>query len=102
MHPVLATGSRENLAYALEFRPAAVRQLRKLDPRMARRLTMAAEALCATPRPRGVKPLAGRPGSLRIRVGDYRIVYEVLDKELTVVIIGVGHRRLVYGGCLPN
>jgi mRNA interferase RelE/StbE len=86
----------ESLTYAPEFRPAALRELRKLDALVARRIRAAVEALRTVPRPHGVKPLAGRPGLLRIRVGDYRIIYEVRDSELIVVIIAVGHRRNVY------
>lgn len=82
--------------YTLEFRPAALRQLRKLDTQVARRIRAAAEALCIDPRPHGVKAMAGRHGWLRIRVGDYRIIYEVRDSELIVLVIQVGHRGQVY------
>jgi mRNA interferase RelE/StbE len=82
--------------YTLEFRPAALRQLRKLDTQVARRIRAAVEALCVDPRPHGVKALTGQHGWLRIRVGDYRIIYEVRDSELIVLIIQVGHRGQVY------
>jgi mRNA interferase RelE/StbE len=67
------------LRYELRFRPAALRQLRKLDGQTARRIKNATEALRAEPRPHGVKALTGQHGWLRIRVGDYRVVYEVRD-----------------------
>ena len=82
--------------YELGFRPAALRQLRKLDSQIARRIKDATEALRAEPRPHGVKTLTGQHGWLRIRVGDYRIVYEVRDSELVVLVIQIGHRSQVY------
>jgi mRNA interferase RelE/StbE len=82
--------------YELRFRPAALRQLRKLDTQIARRIKGATEALRVEPRPPGVKALTGQHGWLRIRVGDYRIVYEVRDSELVVLVIQIGHRSEVY------
>jgi mRNA interferase RelE/StbE len=82
--------------YELQFRPAALRQLRKLDTQIARRIKGATEALRVEPRPSGVKALTGQRGWLRIRVGDYRIVYEVRDSELVVLVIQIGHRSEVY------
>ena len=84
------------LRYELRFRPAALRQLRKLDSQIARRIKSATEALRTEPRPYGVKALTGQHGWLRIRVGDYRIVYEVRDSELVVLVIQIGHRSQVY------
>jgi mRNA interferase RelE/StbE len=80
----------------LRFRPAALRQLRKVDTQIARRIKGATEALRVEPRPPGVKALTGQHGWLRIRVGDYRIVYEARDSELVVLVIQIGHRSEVY------
>jgi mRNA interferase RelE/StbE len=82
--------------YELRFRPAALRQLRKLDSQIARRIKSTTETLRTEPRPPGVKALTGQRGWLRIRVGDYRIVYEVRDSELVVLVIQIGHRSQVY------
>ena len=82
--------------YELRFRPAALRQLRKLDSQIARRIKSTTETLRTEPRPPGVKALTGQRGWLRIRVGDYRIVYEVRDSELVVLVIQIGHRSEVY------
>lgn len=82
--------------YSLSFRPAALRQLRKLDPQVIRRIKSATSELCTDPHPQGVKALTGRHGWLRIRVGDYRVIYEVLDSELCVLVIQIGHRSEVY------
>ena len=56
--------------YELRFRPAALRQLRKLDTQIARRVKGATEALHVEPRPPGIKALIGQRGWLRIRVGE--------------------------------
>jgi mRNA interferase RelE/StbE len=82
--------------YELRFRPAALRQLRKLDSQAARRIKTATESLRSEPRPHGVKALTGQHGWLRIRVGDYRVVYEVRDSDLVVLVIQIGHRSQVH------
>lgn len=82
-------------AYRIELRPAAVRALRKLDPQVRLRVQGAIALLAQDPRPPGARALQGRPG-LRVRVGDYRIIYTVQDDVLLVVIVRLGHRRDVY------
>ena len=54
------------------------------------------EALANQPRPTGAKKLKGRDDLWRIRVGDYRIIYEIRDRILVVLVVRVGHRREVY------
>jgi mRNA interferase RelE/StbE len=73
-------------AYRIEVRPAAVRALRQLDPQVRRRVQGAIALLAQDPRPPGSRALRGRPG-LRVRVGDYRIVYTVDDDVLVVVVV---------------
>ena len=81
--------------YRVELRPAAARALHKLDPPAQRRVRGAIALLAQDPRPPGARALQGRPG-LRVRVGDYRIVYTVEDDVLLVVVVRLGHRRDVY------
>ncbi len=81
--------------YRIELRPAAVRALRKLDPQICRRVQGALALLAHDPRPPAARALQGRPG-LRLRVGDYRILYTVADDVLVVVVVTLGHRRDVY------
>jgi mRNA interferase RelE/StbE len=81
--------------YRIELRPAAVRALKRLDPPIARRIRGAIALLAEDPRPPASRPLRGRPG-LRVRVGDYRIIYTVEDDILLVVVVTLGHRRDVY------
>lgn len=81
--------------YRIELRPAAVRALRRLDPPVRRRLQGAIALLAQDPRPPAARALPGRPG-LRVRVGDYRIIYTVSDDVLLIVVVALGHRREVY------
>lgn len=81
--------------YRIELRPSAFRALRKLDPPVARRVQGAIALLAQEPRPPAARALRGRPG-LRLRVGDYRIIYSIHDDVLLIVVIAVGHRRDVY------
>ena len=83
------------VAYRVEFLPKAEKQLEKLDRQVAARLVTAAEKLADNPRPAGCKKLQGRAG-YRIRVGDYRVIYEVNDSAVVVIVLELGHRREVY------
>ena len=82
-------------SHRIELRPAAVRALRKLDLQVRRRIQGAIALLADRPRPPAARALRGRPG-LRVRVGDYRIIYTVADDVLLVVVVTLGHRRDVY------
>ena len=84
------------MTYHVEVAAAAVRQLRKLDRSAQRRVQAAIELLAAEPRPNGAKKLVGGDGEWRVRTGDYRIVYEIHDDVLLVLVVAVGHRREIY------
>ncbi|MFZ1409913.1 MAG: type II toxin-antitoxin system RelE/ParE family toxin [Micropruina sp.] len=84
------------MSYRIEVAPAAARQLRKLDQVALRRVQAAIELLASEPRPNGAKKLVGGEGEMRVRTGDYRIVYEVHDRVLLVLVVAVGHRRDIY------
>ena len=76
--------------------PLAARQLRKLDPAVRRRIQAAIELLADNPRPPTATRLVGGSGEWRVRTGDYRIVYEIQDNILLVLVLAVGHGREVY------
>jgi len=83
--------------YEIEWTAAALRELRKLDEQAGRRIALAVTALGADPRPAGCRALAGLPaGVMRIRVGDYRVVYQIEDAKVVVTVVRVAHRREVY------
>ena len=83
-------------AYTVELSNAAFRELRKLDPQTADRIRRALATLAEHPRPPQAKPLKGWNDALRVRVGDYRIIYRIYEDKLTVLVLQVGHRREVY------
>lgn len=84
------------MTYRVEVAPAAVRQLRKLTPDARRRVQAAVELLADQPRPNAAKKLVGGDGEWRVRTGDYRIIYEIRDDVLLVLVVAVGHRRDIY------
>ena len=84
------------MSYEVQLTPAAARQLRKFDPQVRRRIQAAVELLAADPRPPAATRLVGGAGEWRVRTGDYRIVYEIHDGRLLVLVLRLGHRRDVY------
>lgn len=83
------------MSYRIELRPAAIRALKRIDHQDRDRIRGAIALLGQDPRPPGAKALQGRDG-LRVRVGNYRIIYTVHDDVLLVVVVTLGHRRDVY------
>lgn len=73
----------------------AQKQLDNLSDYIAEPIIEAITHLEENPRPSGYKKLKGR-GGYRVRVGNYRIIYDILDKELIIDIITLGHRKDIY------
>jgi mRNA interferase RelE/StbE len=84
------------MLYRIEFRPAAVRDLAKLDNPAREKIAAKIDALQQDPRPPGTEVLQGHQKRYRLRVGVYRIIYEVKDNMLLVLVIRIGHRREIY------
>jgi mRNA interferase RelE/StbE len=84
------------VAYSASLAPAAVRQFRKLPILIQQRLKSHIDSLASIQSPAGTKKLEGEPNLYRIRVGDYRILYYVLDTEHEVIVVKIAHRREVY------
>ena len=84
------------MTYEVRLAPAAVRRLRTLDPPGRRRVQAAIDLLAEDPRPPGARQLVGGAGEWRVRTGDFRIVYDIRDGALLVLVVKVGHRRDVY------
>ena len=83
--------------YRVLLRPPAQKFLRKLrDKSLTARLIAAMRGLASQPRPPGCEKLVGPDNLYRIRVGDYRIVYQVRDEVLLVLVVKIGHRREIY------
>ncbi|WEK61381.1 MAG: type II toxin-antitoxin system RelE/ParE family toxin [Candidatus Microbacterium colombiense] len=84
------------MSYRIEIAAAAGRQLRKLDPHARRRVQAAIELLAEEPRPPAAKMLVNSDGAWRVRVGDYRVIYDIEDDRLVVLVLAAGHRREIY------
>ena len=84
------------MTYAVRISPTAERQLRKFDPQVRRRVQAAIDLLATNPRPPKATQLVGGAGEWRVRTGDYRIIYEIHEDRLVVLVLRVGHRRDIY------
>ena len=84
------------MTFALQFKLMALRQLEKLPRETQKRLVSRIEMLRNQPFPAGCKKMEAVPDAWRVRVGDYRIVYQVQQKVLLVLVLTVGHRKDVY------
>jgi len=84
------------VSYKVEITRNAEKVLSKLDKLDRHRVEGAIERLAEDPRPQGIVMLKGRHGQLRYKVGDFRIIYEVFDHKLVVLIVEIGNRREVY------
>jgi mRNA interferase RelE/StbE len=82
--------------FSLEWRSSTKKDLHKLPPQEIARILAEVELLAAEPLPNGNEKLAGSEHTYRIRIGDYRVVYEVLAQSQKVIIQRVRHRKDVY------
>jgi mRNA interferase RelE/StbE len=88
------------LGWRVEFTPAAAKQLRKLDRQNAGRIAAYLQEVvfnCSHPRERGKGLTANRSGLWRYRVGDYRVICEMEEDRLLVLVVRVAHRSQAYG-----
>ncbi len=83
-------------SYRIEWKNSAYKELQKLPRPIITKVVAAVADLSNDPYPSGVKKLVGSERSYRIRVGDYRIVYEIIENKLTIEIVRVRHRKDVY------
>ena len=86
------------MASEVEYTATVLRQLRKLDRQVARRIVDYLDEVAGLddPRSRGKGLVGDRVGIWRYRVGDYRVLCEIRDAELVIVALTVGHRRAAY------
>jgi len=83
------------LNYSIEILKSAKKQLGRIQSNDQERIISEIRALALNPRPLGSIKLHGRD-AWRIRVGDYRIIYEIKDSMLSVFVVAIGHRREIY------
>ena len=82
--------------YQIDWKSSALRELKKLDRQIVPRIVSAVEALSSNPFPSGVKKLHGGDSTCRIRIGNYRVIYEIFSHRLVIEISRVRHRKDVY------
>lgn len=83
------------MTYRLTIKPKALKALEKINEPAYTNIKAAIYNLAENPRPIGYKKLEVREG-YRIRVGDYRVIYNIFDKVLTIDVVNLGHRKDIY------
>ena len=84
------------MSYKVEISKRALKQLNKLSSELQERIQAKIDDLASEPRPNGVKKLNNRENGYRIRIGDYRILYDIYDDILLITVVEIGHRSKVY------
>jgi mRNA interferase RelE/StbE len=84
------------MIYGIKMKPAALRELKRLPEDVRRRITIRIASLADNPWPQGVEKIQGEEDTYRLRIGDYRVLYQVYRKDLIVLVVRVRHRREVY------
>jgi mRNA interferase RelE/StbE len=82
--------------FRITIKKSAIKELETVPKLFRLKIIEAIDNLAVNPRPSGVKKLEGPKNSYRVRVGHYRVVYEIIDRELIVEVIKVGDRKEVY------
>jgi mRNA interferase RelE/StbE len=82
--------------YQIRYQPKALKEFLSLDNGLKKRIAEAMEILTHNSHPSGCKKMSGYKNRWRIRVGDYRIVYEIHDGELIILVVRIAHRQEVY------
>ena len=81
--------------YKIVFRKSVIMDLRPIPNRDIKRILNTIDSLSEDPRPPGCEKLSGQE-RFRLRQGNYRIVYEIRDEDVAVIIVKVGHRKNIY------
>ena len=84
------------MSYSVFLAPAAERQLKKLPSKVKAQIVPILRALANNPRPSGSAKLKGADDLWKIRKGTYRIIYQVQDEQLTILVVNIAHRKDVY------
>ena len=82
--------------YQVLIARSAEKQLNKLPPQFQRKVAAVIMSLSIEPRPYGSKKLTGTAGSYRVRVGEYRVIYDIYERTVVVSVLKIGHRKDIY------
>ena len=83
------------MIYTIDILRSAQKSLSRINRQDQERIIAAIEDLTEEPRPSGCKKLTGR-SAWRIRIGNYRVIYEIQDDRLVITVLNIGHRREIY------
>ena len=83
------------MTYSIEILRSAQKDLARIDEPDRKKLINSILLLSSDPRRNGCKKLSGR-SAWRIRVGDYRVIYEIQDNKLMILVVAIGHRKNIY------
>jgi mRNA interferase RelE/StbE len=82
--------------YKIEISSTAEKSLKKLPKNDVLKVVQSIQQLAISPFPEGCRKLKGEEHTFRIRQGNYRIIYEVINKKLTILVLKIGHRKDIY------
>ena len=83
------------MRFQIEILRSAQKSLSRIQSQDQDRIIEAIRSLADEPRPHGCKKLSGRD-AWRIRIGNYRVIYEIRESKLVILIVDIGHRREIY------
>jgi mRNA interferase RelE/StbE len=84
------------MKYSIFYKRSASEELLQLQANIAHKVKAAINSLSENPRPSGCKKLKGSINEYRIRIGNYRVIYTIIDTILIVTVIKIAHRKDVY------
>ncbi len=84
------------MPYEIEFKPSAEKDFSKLERDAQKRILEKIKSLASDPRPRGVEKLSGHKNRWRIRVGRFRIIYQVFEDKLVILVLRIADRIEIY------
>lgn len=83
-------------SYHIEYAKGVDKDFRKIPKKFADRIAASIDKLAANPRPPSCVKLVGFDSEYRIRVGDYRVIYQINDNVLVILVLEIGHRKDIY------
>ena len=84
------------VSFEIRFSKESVKTLEALETKLALRMVEAIKKLVTTPKPPGCRKMVGSEKDFRIRVGDYRVIYQIRSTVLMIFVIRIGHRKDIY------
>ena len=84
------------MSYQVFISRTAEKQLKKLSANLQRKIAAVILSFEIEPRPFGSKKLSGRDDTYRVRVGNYRIIYDIVERKVIVTVLKIGHRKDIY------